>query len=662
MWPHKAYNISFEDDDTADDCVASKPAYDYDLTTAPRYVYPDDDDDEEDDVFQHMIKRNKMPLLYDAFGKETTTTAVVITPVSNEQKTIYSLFDTYLSASFLDHFRLAYDEVYETVSARAKPHCNEVARDKQQIEAIIDGFISRMVLEMLDLDKTTTKAREIGEKIDALYYVRTDQQGKTSLVSRVKNDFVRRDEVDRMRLTREKSALDRTTDRVFMHFSEPKKRGRHSKNRVEEVWNEIETLASQYIIAKKSDSTEPVVTQQKAANIDLYPIFERELTIRNKAIPQLANHGWYLENLLRAIRALDPKVWPLHGLASMLHNANYVIHAKRVVTKFDRTQRRFYCCFSGLEIKSGETVTWIKVVENDAERLAAWQVNNGSAASAMRIDRPFESPEFKRSVASFYMKTELCCPISLFYAPFSQAYKTRFASHFTPKTISVDLKRKATTDSPSKAVPKRARQEVHHPLAQVMLHLVSIVRGDDDDDALWFHDELVKYRKNYASEKTEIISVFEAMREKTYTVDLQRVLYYCLLGSPYYDIESASPNTQLRHIADFLDAVLDFFELCSTVKHATSILAQRLTLSIEKRKNHRTEYSNLLGARISDKMSESQALSQFASLPVVSQFPLFFIALFEYLFAQDIGHCIRPTGHRLMAYRTLMTHLHLSRK
>lgn len=695
MWAHQAFNIAFGDDDDDDVEEESKPAYDYVLSATPSFVYPSPlhgvavEEQEDDDLFDEMIEKNKMSLLYEAFDKEievcgdgdevksiVTPSSPVPVQMASEQKTIHRLFETYLSESFLDRLRLSFDEVYETVSARAKPHKNEVLRDKAQIETIIDTFVKRMVLDMLNVDKTATKSKEMYEKIESLYHTRYDEKTKKqSLVTKVKNDFVHHDYVDRIRLERERIALDRTTDPVFMHFSEPKKRGRHAKNRVEEVWNEIETIASQYIISKKlatispdGASSPPPIQQQKphANMVDFYPTFETTLTILNQSIPRLTNHGWYTEHLLRAIRTLDPKVWPLHGLASMMHNANYVIHAKRVVTKFDRTKCRFYCCFSGLEIKNGETVTWIKVLENDAERLAAWHEN------AVLPNRPFEAPEFKRSVASFYMKSELCCPVSLFYAPFSDAYKERFASHFSPKSISLDLKRKQAisindNDDDAEVIKKKPRQETRvsrHPIAQVMLHLVSLFTADEGDNDRLVYNELVKYRKHYDDERVGLFSLFDGMSEQSFTDDLQSVFYYCLDGSPYHDTETMEMSEQASFLADFLDTVLDIFETLVTSKLTIkkSVLAERFAFCVAQRKKQRPTYENFVNQCIGEKTLESNAITKFSALPFVGHFSFLFLILVEYLFAHDLKATVKPTGERATKYTTLLNKLHLSRK
>jgi hypothetical protein len=703
MWAHQAFNIGFGDEDEVATIITkeeSKPAYDYVLSATPRHLYPSPqrdmiiDEEEDDDVlFGEMIEKNKISLLYEAFDKEIDIAGdegveivAASTQATSEQKTIHRLFETYLSESFLGRLRLSFDEVYETVSARAKPHKNEVLRDRAQIEAIIDMFIKRMVLGMLNVDKAATKSKEMYEKIEALYYKRYDEKTKKlGLVAKVKNDFIHHDYVDRIRLEREKLALDRATDPVSMHFSEPKKRGRHAKNRVEEVWNEMETLASQYILSKKLNSpitaatttleVSPPQIQQKSTNaVNFYPTFEKTLTILNQSIPRLTNHGWYIEMLLRAIRTLDPKVWPLHGLATMLHNANYVVHAKRVITKFDRVKCRFYCCFSGLEIKNGETVTWIKVVENDAERLAAWHENT------VLLNRPFEAPEFKRSVASFYMKSELCCPVSLFYAPFSDAYKERFASHFSPKTtVTLDLKRKqviasggdgGVEEEEQKVIKKKkktTRQETcvsTHPITQIMLHLVSLFTAGDASERL-IHNELVKYRKNYDDEKTELFGVFEAISDRSFTNDLQRVIYYCFIGSPYYDIETMERDAQLSLIADCLDTVLDIFEIVTVATPnfaKKSVLAERLAFSVVQRKKQRTTYENLIAQCIREKTTESSAIAKFAALPFLGHFSFFFLILFEYLFAREIKKVIKPTGERATLYTTLLHRLHLTCK
>jgi hypothetical protein len=179
------------------------------------------------------------------------------------------------------------------------------------------------------------------------------------------------------------------------------------------------------------------------------------------------------------------------------------------------------------------------------------------------------------------------------------------------------------------------------------------------------HTELVKYRKNYDDEKTELFGVFEAISDRSFTNDLQRVIYYCFIGSPYYDIETMERDAQLSLIADCLDTVLDIFEIVTVATPnfaKKSVLAERLAFSVVQRKKQRTTYENLIAQCIREKTTESSAIAKFAALPFLGHFSFFFLILFEYLFAREIKKVIKPTGERATLYTTLLHRLHLTCK
>lgn len=421
-------------------------------------------DIEETALIESMIKNNKVHLLYDAMGKEVPGQRPP--PPKKERskaargggggddasKTIHSLFE-YTRSEFLDKMRLDYEEIYATFSERARPLLAELREDKPLIMEIIDSFITRMVLNLITQDKVAVKARtDMVDRIEGLYDHRS---GKA--VTRVKNDFVNYDYVNECISRRCKESRDEATDELYARFSEPKKRGRHPKTKTEEVINEIEIIAGEYIARRLTLIQQPLGTAavtnsgdsspvnnsgsgdegavvitniiQKAGSIDYYPVFQQVLETYNRCTPKLNNHGFYLQRLMHFIRVLDSRQWPLHGLMSIANNMNYCVHAETVKMHFDRSKKRFYCCYSGLEIQNNETVTYLRVVENDATRLKEWREN------PILMGKPFESPEFTRSIAAFYLKKELCCPSTLFYTPFTETYKANYPDYFNPKPV-----------------------------------------------------------------------------------------------------------------------------------------------------------------------------------------------------------------------------------
>lgn len=446
---------------------------------------------EEDCLIESMLKNNKVELLYDALGhdvpspvankkkkKKTATPKVKQTATNDgEPKTIYTLFE-YMKEEFMQRLRLDYEEVYATFSERARPLLGEIEEDKERIIEMIDTFVTRMVLSLIMQDKVAVKTRaDMIDRLEALY---DHRQGKA--VTAVKNDFLNYDYVNECISRRCREASDEATDELNIRFSKPKQRGRHPKLKIECVINEIETIASEYIVkrlalsqailiaqnnqrvlgmAVDSDSSPDRVESPKLTGIDYYPIFQKILETYNRCVPKQTNHGFYIQRLMHFIRVLDSRQWPLHGLMKMVNNMNYFVHAESVKMRFDRTKKRFYCCYSGLEIQNNETVTCLRLVENDAERLKEWREN------PISIGKPFEAPEFTRSIAVYYMKKELCCPSTLFYTPFTESYKAHFPDYFAnPVVTTAATAAAATTTATHKRVRKPKRKIFKAPLPE----------------------------------------------------------------------------------------------------------------------------------------------------------------------------------------------------
>jgi len=467
---------------------------------------PVTEDIEEAVVIETMIKNNKVHLLYDAMGKEVPNQVkkerVKTTRGGggeDSSKTIQSLFEYTKGGEFLDKMRLDYEEIYQTFSERARPLLGELREDKALIMEIIDSFITRMVLNMVTQDKLAVKARtDMVDRIEALY---DHRDGKA--VTRVKNDFANYDYVNECISRRCKESRDEATDELYARFSEPKKRGRHPKTKTEEVVNEIEVIAGEYIAkrltlgpslavtnsggsSESSGPSSPTNTSgsgssdeshvnliQKAGSIDYYPVFQQILETYNRCTPKLNNHGFYLQRLMHFIRVLDSRQWPLHGLMSVANNMNYCVHAETVKMHFDRAKKRFYCCYSGLEIQNNETITYLRVVENDAARLKEWREN------PILMGKPFESPEFTRSIAAFYLKKELCCPSTLFYTPFTETYKANFPDYFNVAATATKSS-KATAAAAMAVTTTTKKKRVVKPKRKALEALPLVI--DDDEE------------------------------------------------------------------------------------------------------------------------------------------------------------------------------------
>ena len=343
---------------------------------------------------------------------------------NNDIKTIYKLFE-YLKDKSLDRIRLEYNEIYETIYNKAKPFVEEITDNKERLEEIIDTYISKMVLDMITLDKVGFKADGMIEKVKSLYFINE----KDEPIKNVKNDYKNYDYINRLISLRCEEQKDMSNDKLYNRFSQVKKRGRRNKVKPEDVLNPIETVTTAYITSDKAgpntknqvltnntttmDDTSPPPPEStnlnKKSNVaDYYPIFSKTLEIMNKLIPKSINHGYFLENTINCIRNLDPTIWPAQKFIEKINNMEYIYHEK-IKLVYDESKKRYYCCMSELPISSGEEVNWYRIVESNVDR---FKVSN-----KLPDGTPFENPNFKESITSFFTKTNLTSLHNIFCTP-----------------------------------------------------------------------------------------------------------------------------------------------------------------------------------------------------------------------------------------------------
>jgi hypothetical protein len=680
MWHHKAFNITF------DDCASSQPQPQQEAPTL-----------EDENMISEMLDNNKMSLLYDAFDIkhdeiEIDDSPIILSPKSTPlrikengnaatAKSLNSLLG-YLKGSFCELLKNKYQEVYETFATRAKPLVNEVADNRLIIENIIETFVQRLILDLITLDKAAFKVEDMIEKVRELYYKRAG-----TFVVAFKNDFERYDYVNAMIHLRCREACDQASDKVYARCSQPKKRGRHNKQRPEEQINEIELITAEYIVPKKPapvlvEGDEEQQQQQRGApgwshkpnTIDYYPIYNQTLQILNKTIPKTDNPGWYLERLIRYLRTLDSTVWPLHGLVSSLNNMNYCVFVKRVIVRFDKNKRRYYCAYSGLPIESGETVTWIKLVENDAERTALWR------SQKILIGRPFEAPEFTRSIVSYYVKSQLCCPHSIFFTTFSERYRARFPDYFGEKKKSSPM---TTTPTPTPTRKTKSQKEAE-PEVKVVTKKPRRVRLDtkkiEPEPSLFSSlapyasehnqqvDVVLKPRplllllvelssaltsmssKDKDEDRADLVALFDRMTEDNFDEELDLALYYFLISSPKDALSQKSSKEEKTKAVNELraylfDFVLALFNNASQLMQTLKIvnkntMCRQLLLRVYKHSKESCDVRVSL-TLFNNTNSQAERLEKAHLLDHFMRHHLLFITLFDYLVNHEAAQHLR---------------------
>lgn len=680
---------------------------------------------EDDELIHSMINNNKVHLLYDAMPpiKKEEEDEIEMEDATDLEhiKTVFTLFE-YLKKDYLDKMRLDYSEIHETFLQRAKPLIDEIEHDKPMLEEIIDTFLSRMVLNLITQDKVAFKVQdemmnaleELYDHKDQLPHIVERSSGSTKEnkkkrkekipVLGVKNDFKHYDERNREIAERCIAQRNPATDEIDIQFSKTKKRGRHQKIRNEFIINSVEAMAGELIekrlalqhhtakSATASCSPSPPSSpnnHQKASGIDYYPIFKETLEIFNRCIPKAKNHGFYLHKLIQFIRTLDSHVWPLHGLMALANNMNYCIRAETVKLSFDRSERRFYSCFSGRELHDGETVTCIRVVENDAVRLKEWRDNPPSHR------KPFETPEFTRSVGAFYLEKELCCATTLFFTEFSDTYKAQFPDTFdasikkekqetTPLASIVKTKRKRKVtvkveeEEEEQPKQKKVKTEKKHILLsnikcedsrlfeslrppsvfRIMIRglYLSLEERVSNGTAVWhcYDEGKEEYRRNYTTEKTQITALLEKMTKKSFKADMKQLAFYTVIRCAAFGMVEEGA-AQLGLVDACIDTMLDFIEALVVPEQsfATFAAAQKgrmiraLTSHTEERiKNRRGVNPFLLPLSCNVK----EATLKMSEMHWLMCCPLLFVILFAQLAKDDLTGLLKRHETTLNQY------------
>lgn len=707
---------------------------------------------EEAELIESMLTNNKVDVLYSALQESETAMEI------EQIKTVHTLFD-YLKKDYIDGMRLDYDEIRETFAQRANPLLGEVEEDKAILEEIIDTFLTRMILNLLTQDKVAFKVQDdMVRALEELY----DHREKPIIIERssggtskenkkrkkekepvlgVKKDFAHYDRRNKEIADRCIAQRDPLTDEIEIHYSKAKKRGRHQKIRNEVIINTVEAMAGELIekrqtlnhthsqSAKKasadgggggggtspsdsSDISSPssasmMIQGQKASTIDYYPIFKETLEVFNRCIPKAKNHGFYLQRLIQFIRTLDSHVWPLHGLMALANNLNYCVCASTVKLSFDRNVKRFYSCYSGLDLQDGQTVTCLRVVENDALRLKEWRDNPPSNR------KPFETPEFTRSIGVFYLEKELCCPATLFFTEFSDRYKAHFPDCFdegttiggtvvpstTPTTAATTTKRKRVAPvktKPSKKVKMEAlgvatsetrcddaclfdslrpfdTKNDKCMLRVVMRHihtgLEDHLASEEKQTAIWYAYTLKEqYKRNYVDERAQITGLLGGVTKKSFNANMKQLAFYTVISTP--SLASVDDETTQLKLTDVcIDAMLDFIEAVVVPERKFPLFAASQKSRMMRAFVHHTEERIkrrkgpnpfLVGEKNNNSINLEECVKEMTNIHWLMCSPLLFIILFGHLAKEDATGLLRQTNTESYNCRALFKELELT--
>jgi len=227
-----------------------------------------------------------------------------------------------------------------------------------------------------------------------------------------------------------------------------------------------------------------------------------------------------------ALRKLGPRDLPSSELLRVANNAQYCVQARVIRLACDETRERFYCALTGEPLANDEEVNLVQFVERDAER--------GPDDDSLEGLRPFERPEFTRSIKAFLFKRTIeNAPVSIFHRKEQPA-----VNHKRPRRASSSTKSN-----------KRARTEQRQSCDAIWREMCSLGR------ALEQHAETAKFgEREFVSERKQLAHIFGLMNERNVVQIFDKLLVFYL--EPCALSEEARRETSCR----LFDAILDLID------------------------------------------------------------------------------------------------------
>lgn len=382
----------------------------------------------KNDIYSY--KDTRMIEKVDTLYQNNETRPVVIERIRIEtppsSAVVYKLF-RYFDVSVTECMRQHCENVVRSLEVCCAPLKPEVEKRRDIIEDLFKTFVRRMILELLCHDDRGVKIRQILSQFDALYFF-----DENRMITKGLMDFDNVATIESL-FARTTEESNRPIDEFYRKHSGRKDRGRKPVKEKKNKPHRVDAIKANYILSTKqlppvrfdeesrqffieNNGTFDKTTDISHCQVDFYPIFRRVLNVFNATINRRDNHGVYLTKLYDAMKRLSAREWPMKGLIGSIINMERVLGKHKI--RVPDNGITYYCAYSGLPLKSGEEVWYIRILVNDTERYKKWRMEGRQPTV------PNTSEELTRSLKVYFMKTSITSQCSLFYTPLALSSRT----------------------------------------------------------------------------------------------------------------------------------------------------------------------------------------------------------------------------------------------
>lgn len=500
-----------------------------------------------------------------------------------------------------------YDYTTEDIIEGAAAHCawlmNDICVDKMNNTNSL--LRKNLEFELLCQDKKSVKIVSLHDRFIELA-LREDSDKK---------------EFDSLIKQTHEVARDPPNDKFFLKSSEQRKRGRTSDADRLKTLNIVDTLRKEYITPKKVSNNNNEQASSEIVLTDKYRSFLFLLKLVHDNAQTGENYGAYLEKTNRLIEYVEREKidWPMLKLMKSIVNMETCIGINEIESISLDEDEIYYCSYSGDQLKQGDDVYHIRILEYSHERHKKWRIIKN------RPNREFESPEFMASVKAYFVKKHFISLTGLWYRDFDDDYKS-LHTETTPKT-------------PVKRQRHSLKQEVSRVTIKKDGHLwrrMDYMRNYINQHNL---EHKLVHGKTFSDETQRIHALMDEITDNhTLQVNLCEIIGAYHRKDDQEDNKMARVNTLMYILLDFIDV---FYSVSSceddtnrplTTFDIGSSCALRLILDVSHlRRNHPS--FNVRENEFEKIDREEKDVNQYVEF---SENNFLFLCLFDYLFPSVI--------------------------
>lgn len=492
---------------------------------------------------------------------------LITTPPSSA--VVFQLFQ-YLKPEFIALLQHRYDDILKSI----KDKCNlpslwaYIEKQQSNINLILKTMTKRFLLEILMMDYRGGKFGEIQARFEELFFLRE----RDLPMKGCKANFVNTDTIESLITRINKESKDPENDDFYKERSGTRRRGRTPLSEIDKKPNRVDAIKSDYILSCKSlppvvynkrdgqfyidytrsSSPQTASTKEKNNNlqylVDTYPIFEEVIDINDACIPTPNNHGFYTHRIRQALRRIPSSVWPMRGLMLSLLNAEAIL--KRTELILPKSLQTYYCAYSGERLMEGEKVWHIVLLVNSGRRYKKW-IKDGITPTP-----PNTSPEFTRSLKTYFIKSRITAQCSIFYSPMDPEYRKQCLQH----RLKQEHQLSSLASKPQHYVLPHNRQVSVNILWYTLSQMRSVLSKNRLEQFIQFPFQPKIGKLPFTMLMEQYTQHIKSLSEANDPIPILRVLIF-ISTIPWFN-ETSLENEQVSAYVDMIqDVLLDFVEL-----------------------------------------------------------------------------------------------------